>query len=195
MTQAGFESNNILELNQKIMKKYPLKVYVIGVAIVIVGFLFWKTLPVSNQSTEENIATSAIEKPVALEYKNNQYGFTFTLPVSWTGYTIINDKWTGYATGNTGDEKYTEGLLISIRHPLWTETVPRQDIPIMVFTLNQWQDLQNEKFHIGAAPIGPSELGRNTNYVFALPARYNYAFPVGYEEVDQIISNNSLQTF
>jgi len=36
--------------------------------------------------------------------------------------------------------------------------------------------LQQEKFHIGAAPINPSELGRNTKYVFALPARYNYAF-------------------
>jgi hypothetical protein len=52
----------------------------------------------------------------------------------------------------------------------------------MIFTQKQWQELQQDKFHIGAAPIGPSELGRNSRYVFALPARYNYAYPVGYEK-------------
>ncbi len=34
-----------------------------------------------------------------------------------------------------------------------------QDIPVMVFTLSQWNDLLAEKFHIGAAPVGPSEFG------------------------------------
>ncbi|MDD2756827.1 MAG: hypothetical protein PHS80_15045, partial [Methanothrix sp.] len=62
-----------------------------------------------------------------------------------------------------------------------------------IFTLAQWDDLLAEKFHIGAAPIGPSELGRNADYVFALPARYNYAFPTGYEEVDQIIQGKPLK--
>jgi hypothetical protein len=50
-------------------------------------------------------------------------------------------------------------------------------------------------FHIGAAPINPKELGRNNNYVFALPARYNFAFPEGFEEVNNIIENNPLKTF
>ncbi|MDP1086626.1 hypothetical protein Q6245_30140, partial [Klebsiella pneumoniae] len=67
--------------------------------------------------------------------------------------------------------------MISIRHPDWTSQNPRQDIPIMIFTLAQWNMLQQDEFHIGAAPINPSELGRNTSYVFARPARYNYAFP------------------
>ena len=70
-----------------------------------------------------------------------------------------------------------------------------QDIPVMIFTLNQWEDLWQEKFHIGAAPIPPSELGRNARYVFALPARYNFAFPPGYEEVEQIIQSKPLKTF
>jgi hypothetical protein len=65
----------------------------------------------------------------------------------------------------------------------------------MVFTRLQWDSLQDEAFHIGAAPIGPSELGRNGRYVFALPARYNYAYPVGFEEVDQILSRQPLTTF
>jgi len=65
----------------------------------------------------------------------------------------------------------------------------------MIFSLNQWSSLQLEQFHIGAAPFGPQELGRNGNYVFALPARYNYAFPTGFEEVEQILENNPLQAF
>ena len=42
--------------------------------------------------------------------------------------------------------------------------------------------------------MGPSELGRNNRYVFALPARYNYTFPPGYKEVEKILANHPLQT-
>jgi len=38
----------------------------------------------------------------------------------------------------------------------------------------------------------PTKLGENDHYVFALPARYNYAFPKGWEEVDQIMKSNPL---
>jgi hypothetical protein len=85
--------------------------------------------------------------------------------------------------------------LLSIRHPQWTEQNPRQDIPIKVFKHNQWNLIQQGKLVIGAAPIPPKELGRNTKYVFALPARYNYAFPSGYEEVEKILANNPLRAF
>jgi hypothetical protein len=123
-------------------------------------------------------------------YKNDQYGFTFALPDTWQGYTIVNGKWEGQPVGS--EKIAVSGPEISIRHPQWTKENPRQDIPIMIFTLAQWQDLQQEKFHIGAAPIGPSELGRNDKYVFALPARYNFAFPTGYEEVEKILAANPL---
>lgn len=123
-------------------------------------------------------------------YKNGQYGFTFTLPKTWQGYSIVNEKWEGLGIGS--EKITTTGPMISIRHPQWTKEKPRQDIPIMIFTLAQWQDLQQEKFHIGAAPIGPSELARNSKYVFALPARYNYAFPTGYKEVEEILAAKPL---
>ena len=55
--------------------------------------------------------------------------------------------------------------------------------------------IAQEKLAIGASPIGPSEFGRNSKYVFALPARYNFAFPVGFEEVEKIIENKPLQAF
>lgn len=129
----------------------------------------------------------------SLVYKNTLYGFSFTLPASWKGYSIIEEKWEGQALGGSEGEQVIEtGPLLSIRHPQWTDTKQRQDIPIMVFTQNQWKQLQEDKFHIGAAPIGPMELGQNSKYVFALPARYIYAFPEGFEEVDKILQNNPL---
>ncbi len=63
----------------------------------------------------------------------------------------------------------------------------------MIFTHEQWSSLQKGEFHIGAAPLDPTMLGQNDEYVFALPARYNFAFLEGYPEVEKIIENNALQ--
>ena len=130
----------------------------------------------------------------SIQYENTEYGFRFVLPSSWKGFTIVTDKWEGLSLEKSQEGKVVaEGPIISIRHPKWTEQQPRQDIPIMVFTVDQWNQLSQQKFHIGAAPVGPRELGRNAKYVFALPARYNFAFLPGYEEVEEILNNNSLQ--
>jgi hypothetical protein len=146
-------------------------------------------------TNDKNEAPAVIEETRLNEYKSTQYGFSFTLPESWKDYSIENDKWKGLAVGGTQSEEVVEtGAIILIRHPKWTAENPRQDIPIMVFTLEQWNLLQQDKFHIGAAPIGPSELGRNDKYVFALPARYNFAFQTGFEEVEDILKGNPLQT-
>ncbi|NBD25003.1 hypothetical protein [Paenibacillus glycinis] len=132
--------------------------------------------------------TNQVEQTV---YENTQYGFRFTLPDSWKGYTIVTDNWKGQ---DATDGKVVEsGASISIRHPEWTADKPRQDIPIYVFTIDQWNALQQEKFFIGAAPMGPSELTRNDKYVFALPARYNFAYPEGYQEVEDILNANPIQ--
>lgn len=127
----------------------------------------------------------------ATVYQNSRYGFRFWLPESWQGYAIITDKWEGFPPGSAA--AVASGPLLTIRHPQWTAQNQRQDIPVMIFTTAQWDALQNREFHTGAAPVGPSELGRNSNYVFALPARYNFAFPAGYEEVERIINSNPLQ--
>ncbi len=124
-------------------------------------------------------------------YTNSQYGFTFSLPARWSGYKIVADKWQGRSNNVLVDT----GPLLSIRHPLWTAQKPRQDIPIMVFTTKQWNDVVAGKLVVSAAPIPPSELGRNSRYVFALPPRYNYAFPVGFEEVEQILAGKPLHAY
>jgi hypothetical protein len=132
----------------------------------------------------------------AIVYRNSDFGFSFILPASWKGYTIVAENWEGRAiTGPKQGQVTEQGKLLRIRHPQWTVQVPRQDIPIMIFTLAQWEALQEEAFSVGAAPIPPSEYGRNAGYVFALPARYNYAFPPGFEEVERIITGNPLKPF
>ena len=145
------------------------------------------------------ITTSAYESMTPatefLVYRNDEYGFTFALPESWKGYTIVIDKWEGFDVDRSSNTPSQVGPIIKIRNPDWTEQNPYQDIPIMVFTLDQWQEVSDEKLSVSAAPMPPTELGRNSKYVFALPARYNYSYPTGWEEVDQIMKNNPLKTF
>ncbi len=121
-------------------------------------------------------------------YENTQYGFCFYLPETWKGYSIVEEQW----EVTNGGELIETGPQLLIRHPVWAKEAPRQDIPIMVFALEQWNALQKGNFSVSAAPIGPSKLGSNSVYVFALPARYNYAFPSGFEEVEEILKGNPL---
>lgn len=167
-------------------------------AIIFIGAVIYFSLikrspkVIEQTNTSTNIASST-QSTASIEYSDTQYGFTFTLPSSWQGYSIATNTWEGNAIGPEGNVPTERGPEISIRHPLWTVQNPRQDIPIMVFTLNQWDLMLRDKFHIGAAPINPSRLGFNANYVFALPARYNYAFRLGWEEVEKILANNPLK--
>jgi hypothetical protein len=173
---------------KKLIQGKELKVLLIALIVIGLGIVTYgiSVIVIKNKSANK-------KSPSIIEYRNGQYGFSFSLPESWKGYSIVEDKWEGTALG--GDVTVEQGPTILIRHPQWTLVNPRQDIPIMVFSLNQWSSLQLAKFHIGAAPFGPQELGRNSNYVFALPARYDYAFLTGFEEVEQILENNPLQAF
>lgn len=127
-----------------------------------------------------------------IRYENTTYGFTFTLPHTWQGYQIIEEEWEGLLLDGSNAKETGPKLLI--RHPEWQEAEPRQDIPILVLTHKQWQFIQNEALGIGAAPIPPRALGQNDQYVFALEARYNMAFLPGYEEVEEILENEPLES-
>jgi hypothetical protein len=143
-------------------------------------------------------AVTALMAPLAhadseIVYKNRQYGFLFYMPEDWRGYTVVESQWQGFLTdGTQGGEPAFTGPIVTIRDPRWTEDQPRQDIPIMVFTPGEWSMVQDEKLSVSAAPIPPTELGRNNKYVFALPARYNFAFLPGWEEVESILAGKPL---
>ena len=92
--------------------------------------------------------------------------------------------------------KSTEtGPKLLIRNPQWTENVHYEDIPVLVFTIAQWNAYKAEDFAVSAAPILASELGRNNKYVFALPPRWDYDYSKGYQEAQSIIKSNPLKAF
>jgi hypothetical protein len=140
-------------------------------------------------------ATAQAPRPSAarptIVYRNAQYGFCFSLPASWEGYTILTDEWTGELPGT---KERPHGPTIVIRHPKWTQEAPRQDIPIMIFTLDEWTRVDDGDFSVSAAPIGPSELGKNSKYVFALPPRWiGFYDTLGQDELNAWMSENRLQ--
>lgn len=119
-------------------------------------------------------------------YKNIDYGFEVTLPSSWKGYEIIMDKWQG---ADVRDSKIQEtGPEITITHPQQKTT--GQHMPIMIFTLQQWDLISAGKISVSAAPFAPQELGRSDNYVFALEPGYEHYFNTdeAREEAPKIIS-------
>lgn len=149
---------------------------------------------INNKWLINKTVLGAYEVNKAISYINTKYGFSLSLPESWKGYKIILSKWEALPINNSGGRKAAMvGPMISIRHPKWTTKIPRQDIPIMIISIKQWNLLIQDKYHIGAAPIGPQEINRSDRYVFALPARYNFAFPKGYEEVENIIKSKPIK--
>jgi hypothetical protein len=173
-------------------KKNTIRTIIIVALLLVIGSV-WFVLNSRKQVATPPLPT--IQTNSSIEYINNQYGFRFSLPQEWKGYSIISGTWKGNTVSKNGQVNVDvlQGPMISIRSPLWSYQTPRQDIPIMIFTTKQWVDLQQDKFHIGAAPINPSQLGSSTEYVYALPARYNYAYTTGWEEVEQILKGSPLQ--
>ena len=135
-------------------------------------------------------------KAATIIYKNAQYDFCFTLPASWRGYTVLTDQWKGQWVGDASSPnagKSFDGPSISIRHPKWTADAPREDIPVMIFTPVQWALVASGDVGVSAAPIGPSELGRNEKYVFALPPRYDFDEKEGVDEVRDLMNDHPLR--
>ena len=140
------------------------------------------------------VRSNVVDQPNV--YRNDQYRFTFKLPDSWKGYSVLTQTWSGYTNSVANGQLISErGPQIILRNPHWTVMKMWQDIPIMVFTHRQWSALNEQKFYVSAAPIPPSELGRNALYVFALPPRYNYVFPAGWQEVEKILKGKPLLVF
>ncbi|HPR93782.1 MAG TPA: copper amine oxidase N-terminal domain-containing protein, partial [Syntrophomonadaceae bacterium] len=154
------ERIEIVSLEKRSASQYEIKgeiIEVTSVELVNGGAAAKRPVTLMVEKIEDrglitDVKIEAYPNTAATIYKNAQYGFSFALPDSWQGYEIITDKWEGLAIGS--QEVAESGPLILIRHPQWTEQVKRQDIPIMVFTTQQWEALQKETFHIGAAPMG-----------------------------------------
>ncbi len=124
-------------------------------------------------------------------YHNADYGLTFTLPADWRGYTVLMQKWEGsdYVPAHDRAEVVAHGPMIILRHPQWTSENPRQDIPIDVFTRDQWDGLHAGRFEVGVGGY-EREFEHNERYVFAVSSRFDWGELKGREETEKIVDHN-----
>jgi hypothetical protein len=140
------------------------------------------------QSAQKNSKHSTPTK--AIKYVNSKYGFTFSLPATWKGYSAVEGTWES-AVGDT-----PKGPSITLTNPKSTSEKRYQDICIMVFNHAEWDSLQRGEFAVSAASVGPGELGRNRKSVFAVPPRMiDSDNLLGWEEVWGIMRSNPLHAF
>lgn len=146
-----------------------------------------------SSSAASSVLSSSRQPASSILYLNTKYGLRVELPSSWKGYSVLAQTWQAVQVSDPTNEKlFVTGPEIVLRNPKWTKANPYQDIPILIFTIARWKQIEQDSIHIGAAPVGPGKLAGNSKYVFALPARYNFAFPTGYEEVDQLMHSGAV---
>ena len=118
-------------------------------------------------------------------YTSHAYRFRLRLPAGWKNCSVLNQS----------EHSENVSAMLLIRDVRWSTEVPREDIPIMIFTHRQWKLVQTGKVNVSAAPFPPEELSHNRQWVFALPARYNYDLLEGHEDVERAMSTHSLHAF
>jgi hypothetical protein len=128
---------------------------------------------------------SNLQSQLPVEYHDGKYGLTFWLPADWLGFSVLREEWHASMSPE-------HGPMIVLRHPQWRTNSPYQDIPIMVFTRNQWTAKNSDYgFYIGAGGI-EYEISHNNDYVFGISSRFNWADTVtGSEEAGDAVQKNS----
>jgi hypothetical protein len=155
---------------------------ILGLALVLSGGLF------GCSTTHDHLSG------LPIHYHNPQYDFTFSLPASWRGYSVLTEQWDGgHYSPVLDDTVFTEqGQEITLRHPQWKTNDLYQDIPIIVFTRKQWDEEEQGKIWPNLYAGGViDEMWHNRKYVFAISSRYNAADEVkGWKEAADIIATN-----
>jgi len=133
-------------------------------------------------------ATNAPNHPsgLPLRYYNSQYDFTFFLPASWRGYSVLIQQWNASQTDSTMPE---HGPVIVIRHPQWKINDIYQDIPVRVFTRSQWEADRHGKFAIDAGGF-EEEIEHNREFVFVISSRFNTEELKASKEADDVVTQN-----
>ena len=127
-----------------------------------------------------------------LRYHDAQYDFTFFLPASWQGYSVLTQQWEAQTYSAATDKVVVaeHGPMIVLRHPQWKASDPYQDIPILVFTRSQWEAEHQGKFFPYAGGV-IFEMQHNDKYVFGIYSRFNADDTVkGWKEADDFVTRN-----
>jgi hypothetical protein len=119
---------------------------------------------------------------------------TFFLPVNWQGYSALVQQWDGVHYSPPVDKVIVvgHGAMIVLRHPQWKASAPSQDIPILVFTLAQWDALHHGKLWPSQFAGGVmEEIWHNRQYVFGMSSRCAFEETVGrWKETADIVEQN-----
>jgi len=157
------------------MKKHIITIVLcIAALVAIVYFVTAKNI----SKTPDTTPATTQENPREFTYTNQTYGFSLILPKDWKNFTIV-----------PGTVQF--GETVTLRHPNWSKENPYMDVPILVYPIEQWKKWEATNFegYPTAAPMGPTERGRNAKYVFATAPRYNYSFAIGWEAVETAIES------
>lgn len=137
--------------------------------------------------------TKRLSTGLPISYHNSKYDFTFNLPASWRKYSILTKQWDGetYLQAKDTDVVLAHGLIIILRNPQWKTNNLYQDIPIYIFTRQQWDDIYLGKYGAEGAGGIIYELWHNDKYVFGIHSRYNADDSVnGWKEAQDIVNQN-----
>jgi hypothetical protein len=128
-----------------------------------------------------------------IRYHNAQYDLAFYLPTDWKNYSVLTQQWNGekYAPDKDAVVTMAHGSIIVLRNPQWKTNNLYQDIPICIFTRQQWDDINLGKYYAQGAGGVIYELWHNDKYVFCIHSRYNANDSVnGWKEVQDIVNQN-----
>jgi len=157
------------------MNTKPFLITLAILSVVAIAVIFITNTP--NKSNTPIITTPiTVTTSAGLVYKNTTYDFQITLPKTWNDFKIQSSE---ILFGNS----------VVIIHPDYTTLNPRMNIPILIYPIEKWTEWEKNNFegYPITAPIGPTERGRNTRFVFATAPRYNFIFLTGFEEVEIIL--------
>jgi hypothetical protein len=153
----------------------------LGLALVLSGGLF-------GCSTNKEISAK-----LPIRYYNAEYGFVFYLPTDWQGHSVLTEQWqAGKYTDFTNQIAIVDhGPTLILRHPKWKASEPYQDIPIDVFTRNQWDKQRTNGFILRICGF-EDEIEHNSHYVFAIYTRFNAEdnSVKAWKEVYDIVAHN-----
>jgi hypothetical protein len=106
---------------------------------------------------------------------------------------VLTEQWEGetYLREKDTDVVLARGSIIVLRNPQWETNNLYQDIPIYIFTRQQWDDIYPGKYDAAGAGGVIYELWHNDKYVFGIHSRFNTDDSVnGWKEVQDTVNQN-----
>jgi hypothetical protein len=121
-------------------------------------------------------------------YKNAEYEFSMIFPATWKNFIVQKNTWKGWLVDSQSEHPDYTGVKLLFINPQTTDTQVYQDIPVLIFTKEQWGLISQEKLSVSAAPIGPAKIGETNDYIFATPPRwYGFTDAIGSQEAVDIV--------